>query len=390
MDYLSFHRLREEPFRLTPDPAFFYPSADHNDALFSLEYTTEQKEGFSLIIGSPGTGKTTTVRTFMDRWKDKAHIALILTPRLSPEELIQAILDDLGIEYTPGNKNEMIKAFRDILIQRSLEGKRVIVIIDEAQSLSVETLEELRLLSNLETDKEKLLQIVLVGQPDLIKKLSSEGLEQLHQRISVKTAINPLKLKETSEYINYRLIKAGRGQATFSDESIRKIHHLSKGIPRLTNLYASRALMAASVEGTHQITARHAAYAERHLSALERMPVRKPLFFKYGLAASIFAVFLTVLCAGIYVWAQNGPLHGTAKESALKVTASSNHTIMLASDAFLREGPSTSTRAVTTARKGDFFLVVDHMKANSGTKWYKVQTSPGNFAWISAKVTLSG
>jgi general secretion pathway protein A len=387
MDYLSFHHLQEEPFRLTPDPAFFYPSADHNDALFSLEYVTEQKEGFSLILGSPGTGKTTIVRTFMARWKDKAHIALVMTPRLSPEELLQAILEDLGVKLDTINRNEMIKAFRDILIAKSLEGKRVIIIIDEAQGLSEDTLEELRLLSNLETDTDKLLQIVLVGQPQLMTKLASDGLEQLNQRISVKTVIRALKLKETEEYINYRLIKAGTGRATFTDESIKKIHRHSKGIPRLINLYASRALMAAYVEGTQYVGGRHVAYADKHLSSADRCSPKQQPSMRFGLAGLFLLILLSLMSAGIYLWTQSGTSHAMINEPEAKTAVINTHHIVLASDAFLRQGPSKYTEAISTAKKGAVFLVVGHTDENSGKKWYKVQTSSATFAWISAKVT---
>ena len=177
MDYLTFFQLDDDPFRLTPDPEYFYPSQEHNEILNSLNYAIEQKEGFSLVVGQPGTGKTTILRILIDHWKDRAEIALVMTPRLLPEEFLQAVLEDLNIKLGKKSKNEMLKAFRDVLIEHSATGKRIIIIVDEAQNVPDETIEELRLLSNLETEKEKLLQIILMGQPELKKKLRGSASE---------------------------------------------------------------------------------------------------------------------------------------------------------------------------------------------------------------------
>src|SRR4030067_1802787 len=182
MDFLSFFGLKEDPFKLTPDPAYFYPSSTHNEGLLLLNYSIEQKEGFTTVIGDPGSGKTTLLNVFLEKWRSRAEIAIVLTPRLSPEEFLVSILEDLDISFKRKNKNEIIKAFRDFMIEKSSEGKWVIIIVDEAQNLPDETLEELRLLSNLENDKDKLLQIVLLGQPELESKLRSNRLRQLKQR----------------------------------------------------------------------------------------------------------------------------------------------------------------------------------------------------------------
>ncbi|MBI5205204.1 MAG: AAA family ATPase [Nitrospirae bacterium] len=268
MDYLEFFDLKEDPFRLTPDPSYFYPSESHNEVLSSLTYMVEQKEGFFLAVGEPGTGKTTLLNTFLNTkgWKDKAGIALVLTPRLSPEEFLLTVLEDLNVKIKNTNKNEIIRAFRDFLVENSMLGRRIIIIVDEAQSLPDETLEEMRLLSNLETEKEKLLQIVLIGQPELRKRLLSEKLRQLNQRITLRVILNPLTVKETSDYINYRLIKAGKGSVIFKENAKELIHKASKGIPRLINLISSRSLMAAYLDTGKHIKKRHVLYAMRHLS----------------------------------------------------------------------------------------------------------------------------
>ncbi|TAL25325.1 MAG: AAA family ATPase [Nitrospirae bacterium] len=268
MDYLEFFNLKEDPFRLTPDPSYFYPSESHNEVLSSLTYMVEQKEGFFLAVGEPGTGKTTLLNTFLNTkgWKDRAGIALVLTPRLSPEEFLLTVLEDLNVKIKNTNKNEIIRAFRDFLVENSMLGRRIIIIVDEAQSLPDETLEELRLLSNLETEKEKLLQIVLLGQPELRRRLLTENLRQLNQRITLRVILNPLTVKETSDYINYRLIKAGKGSAIFKENAKELIHKASKGIPRLINLISSRAMMAAYLDSGKQIKKRHVLHAMRHLS----------------------------------------------------------------------------------------------------------------------------
>lgn len=249
--YLDFFGLREDPFRLTPDPAFYYPSREHANALLSLDYIMNNQEGFCLLTGEPGTGKSTLVRIFLNKWQDQAEIALVMTPRLSPEEFLQAILEDLEVAYPPsGNKNEMIKEFRNFLLSQAAVGRRVAIVVDEAQNLPVETLEELRLLSNLETEKEKLLQIILIGQTELVAKLSAEQLKQLNQRISVRASLSPLPAQNTADYLTTRLRQAGANAGVFFDKAaLEMIHRHSGGIPRLINLIASRSLMAAYLQG---------------------------------------------------------------------------------------------------------------------------------------------
>ncbi len=291
MDLLEFFGLKEDPFKLIPDPKYFFSSASHKEALHSLSYVIEQREGFCLITGEPGTGKTTVLRVFMEIWKEKAEIALILTPRLSPEEFLVALLDDLSIKYDETSKTNMLKSFRDFLLEKSQQKMPVIIIVDEAQSLPDETIEELRLLSNLETEKEKLLQIILIGQPELEKRLNKGSLRQLKQRITVKVRLKPLVSSEILEYINYRLIKAGKGFLQLGEGLSKPIYEFSKGIPRIINLITSRSIMSAYLEKSSVITPKHVGYAIDHLEGDEVSPESKPRSkLYYGLAASLFII----------------------------------------------------------------------------------------------------
>ncbi|OPY79685.1 MAG: Archaeal ATPase [Syntrophorhabdus sp. PtaU1.Bin058] len=408
MDYLKFFNLTDDPFRLTPDPLYYYPSQEHNEILTSLNYAIEQKEGFSLVVGEPGTGKTTILRILIDNWKDKAEIALIMTPRLSPEEFLQAVLEDINVKLPSVNKNEMIKAFRDILIRHSETGRRIIIIVDEAQNVPDETLEELRLLSNLETEKEKLLQIILMGQSELRKKLQADHLKQLNQRITIKATLKPLTKSETSDYINFRLIKAGRGSVNFDDDAKKAIYSMSKGIPRLINIIASRALMAAFISGNGVIKKNHVQYAIDHLA--DTTPSRGYLKFAgYGvlgiilIVAIVFGAFKYVNHLRSAVSQANAPRtsaqaiyagkdQNTGTGSVSRTVQDGQQKILTVSVeiANLRKGPSIETEKIAWANRGSVFRVIDEKKDDIGRRWYKIRNVDGNECWISERVVVIG
>jgi general secretion pathway protein A len=301
VNYLTFFNLNDDPFRITPDIAYFYNSPEHSTALLSLEYCIKEKEGFCILTGEPGTGKTTIVRLFVEKWKNEAEIALIMTPRLSPEEFFLAILEDFKIPLQSTSKNDMLKAFRDFLLGHAHNNKRVAIIVDEAQELPDTTLEELRLLSNLETEKEKLLQIILIGQPELRNKLLGTTLRQLNSRITVRIKLKPLTAPETSDYITNRLIRAGNRSQLFNEKAKELIFELSGGIPRTINLLASRGMMAAFLEGSREVSARHVEQGASDVMETSAAPDAKPISSGYLRTVLLALVLLLVIVGGLYV-----------------------------------------------------------------------------------------
>jgi general secretion pathway protein A len=271
--YLKYFGIREKPFSITPDPRYLFLGEKHREALDHLIYGIHQGEGFMVITGDIGTGKTTLVRNLMERLEDqKTPSALILNPFLSPEELLLTILEDFGLQRKGQTKKALIDQLNTFLLDLNRRGKSAVLIVDEAQNLSDELLEELRILSNLETDKEKLLQIILVGQLELWDKLYQPKLRQLRQRISIRYAIGPLSLDETRRYIQHRLMVAGSyGELEFTPRAIRLVYEVSRGTPRLINLICDRALLAAYTDQEVVVT-----YAKVK-RALESLRGGKPL-----------------------------------------------------------------------------------------------------------------
>jgi putative secretion ATPase (PEP-CTERM system associated) len=242
--YERFYRLRERPFALTPDPDYLYPSKVHREALSYLRYGIESHAGFVVITGAIGSGKTTLLQTLLRGLDSRTTVARVMNTLLDPRELIEAAMLDLGLDPAGTSKPAMLKSFGEFLVAERAAGRMVLLVIDEAQNLSLPALEEIRMLSNMETEKSKLVQIIMVGQPDLRDKLDRPELEQLRQRITVSNHLAPLDAEETARYINHRLARASIGAPLEFPRAVTdRIHERSGGIPRLINVIADATLV---------------------------------------------------------------------------------------------------------------------------------------------------
>ncbi|MBN1868787.1 AAA family ATPase [Candidatus Sumerlaeota bacterium] len=244
--YLNFYSLLKEPFRITPDPAFLYLSPSHREALASILYGIRMRKGFVAVTGEVGTGKTTVIRSCLatlNRTEEK--VVYVFNPRVTFRELMKVAFEELGIESKGRAFWQIVKRFYEYLIEEYRAGRNVVLIVDEAQNMPVETLEKLRMLSNLETYEEKLIQIVLVGQPELDEKLNRPELRQLRQRIAVRATIQRLTRAQSRDYIRYRLsLVAPEEQRVFSPRAERQIAKHVKGVPRVINILCDNALVA--------------------------------------------------------------------------------------------------------------------------------------------------
>ena len=252
--YKNFYQLKENPFNITADPSFFFPSQRHEEAFEHLLYGINTRKGIIVVTGEIGTGKTTLCRMLLNRISNKVKTALILNPAFSDIQLLQLIVQDLEINCKSKNKLELANAISSFLLQQSIQRNNVAIIIDECQNLNIRQLEQIRLLSNLETEKEKLLQIILVGQPELNDKLNDHALRQLNQRVSVRFHILPLNKGEVKHYVEHRLKIAGANKnLMFSPEAIEAVFNYSQGTPRVINVLCDRALLAGFVQETFLI-----------------------------------------------------------------------------------------------------------------------------------------
>ncbi len=242
--YYKFYGFKEPPFNITPNSRFFFSSEKHAEALNTLIYAIEERKGFVVITGEIGSGKTTICRTLLNQLDNHTETALITNTHLTAKDLLYTILEDLEIPYKPGAKAKLLFSLNEYLIDQLRADKNVVLIIDEAQNLAPTVLEEIRMLSNLETESEKLIQIILIGQPELKKKLALPRLEQLRQRISVYYHLDPLSYAETVEYILHRLkVASGTDNEFFTPEALKLIYEFSQGIPRLINQICDSALL---------------------------------------------------------------------------------------------------------------------------------------------------
>ncbi len=274
--YKTFFDLKERPFQLVPNPAYLYLSRSHEEALAHLSYAVSQGDGFVEITGEVGTGKTTLCRSFLENLDEDTEAAYIFNPKLDSLQLLKTVNDEFGIDSDDDNSKDLIDRLNAFLIDIKTEGKKALLIIDEAQNLNSDVLEQLRLVSNLETTTSKLLQIILVGQPELGEKLDSYELRQIGQRITLSCHLTPLTFKETKEYIQHRMHIASRKSGVqFDWSALLSIYRYSGGIPRLINIVCDRSLLNAYVLGQHKISGRIVKAAIRELSGKgERIPLQ--------------------------------------------------------------------------------------------------------------------
>jgi len=341
--YTSFFGLAEKPFAITPDPRYLYLSERHAEALAHLLYGIDDAGGFVQLTGEVGTGKTTMVRSFLAQLPAHADVALILNPRITPEEFLLAICDELHVAV-PEALRSSVKAIVDLLNQFLLDaharGRRVVVIVDEAQQLSADVLEQVRLLTNLETATKKLLQIILVGQPELREVLSRNDLRQLAQRITGRYHLDPLARPESAAYVRHRLKVAGAAGEIFTSGALAELHRLAHGVPRLINVVADRALLGAYTREEPRVSpalVRHAA-AEVH----GRRFNAPWLPWAIGTAAAAGIGLL-----GLSLYAALAPPRGTAR--ATNATSAATAPAAVAVPAAASPAPPPAPRAPTVA-----------------------------------------
>lgn len=310
--YNNFFGFKERPFQLVPNPGYLFLSKSHEEAIAHLNYAVSHGDGFVAITGEVGTGKTTLCRAFLEDLDKNTEVAYIFNPRLNSMELLRTINDEFGIDSKADNPKDLIDSLNTFLIELKSRDKNAILLIDEAQNLSTEVLEQLRLLSNLETNTSKLIQIILVGQPELRKILDSYELRQMNQRITLNWYLTPLTRKETREYIRHRVnIASNKTEDKFTPAAYYRIHHYSGGIPRLINIASDRALLTAFGFNKRKVTGTIAGNA---INELKSRGGKTPLFFtKEKILAGTLAVLCLALIA-VFVFKTPGIFQSTPAE----------------------------------------------------------------------------
>lgn len=305
--YPKYFGLKEPSFSIAPDPQYLFLSEQHKEALAHLLYGAGASGGFVLLTGEVGTGKTTVCRAFLEQLPEDVDVALIVNPAMTANELLLNICDEFQIPVPEGERS--VKPLVDLLNRYLLEsharGRRPVLMIDEAQNLRPKVLEQVRLLTNLETTKHKLLQIFLVGQPELRRMLEREGLRQINQRITARFHLRPLSLSETSEYIRHRVAVAGVDRPLFTAGAVRRIHRVSGGVPRVINILCDRALLGACVTRANQVTPAIVARAAREVQG-ERMEDKPPPQVRPAFAAAAAVTLLFVAGWLSYGWLDRG------------------------------------------------------------------------------------
>lgn len=326
--YNEYFKLNESPFSVAPDPRYLYMSEQHREALAHLMYGFNSNGGFVLLTGEVGTGKTTVCRCMLEQLPEKSSIAFILNPKLTAKEMLATICDEFGIKYTKRTKS--IKVFVDMinryLIHSHSRGRKAVLIIDEAQNLSADVLEQLRLLTNLETNQHKLLQIILLGQPELKDKLARPELRQLSQRIIARYHLGPLSGDDVNAYVKYRLSVAGLQKQLFPAPAIMKLTRLSGGVPRLINIIADRALLGTYTRGESTVSKSILKEAALEILGPDNNPTTYKRTYAWVLTVLLFVVVSAVLAASYKKNGSEQTIAGIKPEpAALNKTLETKH-----------------------------------------------------------------
>lgn len=300
--YLDYFGLTERPFGLTPDPHFYFETETHREALSHLEFLLSQKEGFALIYGDVGLGKTTISRIFLSSLdRNVYNTALILNPIMNEVEFVKAVSKELGLNTDGLSRKEVFDEFERFLLEEHRNGRETVLAIDEAQLLSKDLLEFIRVLSNIETEKEKILRIVLFAQPELVEKLKEPDMRYLAQRITVTYSLRPFTESEVARYIDYRLVKAGsRGVPHFRKSAVRMIYEASQGYPRLINILSDRSMLAAYGRSKESVDRRIVADVLREENLSLTSVIKKRAFARIYKIAVIVLIIVILIFLGAF------------------------------------------------------------------------------------------
>lgn len=347
--YLSFFGLREQPFNLTPDPKFLFMSDSHKIAFNQLLFGIHERKGFIEVVGGVGTGKTTLCRALLARLGDKVATALVLNPFLSEIELLRCVNLEFGLSGSDKSRNHLVEELNSFLLERAAKGGNACVILDECQDLEAPLLEQVRMLSNLETSKEKLIQIVLVGQPEFHQRLGSKELRALNERIQVRCFLEPLSVEDTRAYIRHRLKVAGATQDTlFTDEAVDTVYGYAHGNPRRTNAVCDRAMLLAFARKSGKVQKEHVKAAIQEVSWKTGVGSRKYLSSRKRIGVTAGYVFLTL--AGMLGGWMGGRMvlhHAVIPEQELQVQSSSEiQAVETPRESQPIQGAATDTMAV--------------------------------------------
>jgi general secretion pathway protein A len=360
--YTSFFGLSEKPFAITPDPRYLYLSERHAEALAHLLYGINESGGFIQLTGEVGTGKTTVVRTLLSRVPHHADVAVILNPRVTPVEFLLTICEELGLDIAEADRHsvkQMVDALNRRLLGAHAEGRRIIVLVDEAQNLSIDVLEQVRLLTNLETPTQKLLQIILIGQPELRELLDRTELRQLAQRITGRYHLKPLSREESKGYVRHRLRVAGATQEIFTPGALIELHRVSQGIPRVINVACDRALLGAYTQEAKKITASLVRRAAGEVYGRKFLPP----WMGWVLGSLSAAVLAGSLFLGWQFWRHQSPVLSASR--ALKSAAAHPATSAPATSAAMPSVPTPQPVAVPAPKFASVNALLEANEANT-------------------------